>query len=647
MASSQVQQSAKEVPVPQGIQEKIARAKRSIEEGSLTRHECYEFWKGNQYVDRSVDGYLVKQGTITGERPAHRPRKVRNLLKGLVEGKVSAACQRVPSYEINPTSTDAEDISAAMLATKVALYGYEKWGIRRVTRDVVTNAIVMDGGYAMPYWDSSVPPFIDDQGTGIGEVKVRTFNGNEVGWEPGVKFHESPWHVVMQGRLAEEIQAMPGFIPGDGPLQPDAQTFAPLNSGATKNDSKLVMVYEYLERPTPKFVNGRRIVIANDRLILPVEDYPCASYGFDGPVIHELVYTIDPVSDRGLGVVADGLDAQRTFNSAGNQQESWAQLALNPQIIGPPLAKEVTFTDEPGVYIPVVPINGMVPQWRDVPPMPPELSQMKEEARMDLFFMFSADDIPEGVESSKGIQAALEMSRMRWSSFLLDLAGWHAELMRHCLLLCQEHYTEPRLMAIRGRFGWEQIPDFRGADINNQVDVVVLPGSIEPRTRESILNKLNWIAQTFPGYLSPEAAMAALEGGTGEKLIESYELDVARANMMLQKILAGPDVLFAEPLTDPTRPPSWAPRPFDNVAVHMAIFADFMKTPEFDRSPPEAQEATRLYYDGCEYLKDFAEARKIEAQNQMAMEMGAQNAARQPGPKPVPSTSTEGPGGAD
>jgi hypothetical protein len=46
--------------------------------------------------------------------------------------------------------------------------------------------------------------------------------------------------------------------------------------------------------------------------------------------------------------------------------------------------------------------------------------------------------------------------------------------------------------------------------------------------------------------------MAAIEGGTGEKLIESYELDVARANLMLQKILAGPEVLFASRW--PTRP---------------------------------------------------------------------------------------------
>jgi hypothetical protein len=91
----------------------------------------------------------------------------------------------------------------------------------------------------------------------------------------------------------------------------------------------------------------------------------------------------------------------------------------------------------------------------------------------------------------------------------------------------------------------------------------------------------------FPGFVSPEAAMAAINGGTGEKLIESYELDVARANLILQKILAGPEVLFAEPIVDPTQPPSWAPRPFDNVGVHMHVFGDYMKTPDYDMQPPK------------------------------------------------------------
>ncbi|MCE3277788.1 MAG: hypothetical protein K0R13_3643, partial [Propionibacteriaceae bacterium] len=516
---------AKPIEAPREVTERIERAKAQIREGQNQRNECLSFWRGDQYVDRTGDGYLVKTGTVVGEKPSHRPRTTRNLIHPLVEGKISAATQRIPAYDNTPTTTDPEDISAARLSTKVALYGFHKWLFRRTAKKVVTSALVMDGGFAMPYWDATVGPYLEN-GMGVGDVKVRTFTGNEVGWEQGVDFFESKWHVIVQARSIDEVMAMPGFIRDDKhPLQPDAASFETLGSGSAKPaSSNLVMVTEYLERPSAKYEQGRRLVIANTRVILPEEPYPCATYGYDGLALHPLTFTIDPDGDRDRGMVVHMLDAQRTYNRATNQQIAWAQLALNPQIIGPPMANKVKFTDEPGAYYTVIPINGMVPQWRDVPPIPPELSQMKEEALRDMQVIAAADELPEGVESAKAITASVEQSRQRWQSFLMDLVDWHSSLMRHCLQLVQHYYTEPRLISIRGRHGWENIEDFRGADLRDQIDVRVLPGSIEPRTREGVERRVQWIVQTFPGHVSPEAAMAAIDGGIGEKLIEGYEL---------------------------------------------------------------------------------------------------------------------------
>jgi hypothetical protein len=87
-----------------------------------------------------------------------------------------------------------------------------------------------------------------------------------------------------------------------------------------------------------------------------VETYPCVELnGYDVPCLHQLAYTVDPEADRDRGMVVHMLDAQRTYNNATNQQISWAQLALNPQIIGPPMANKIKFTDEPGAYYPVDP----------------------------------------------------------------------------------------------------------------------------------------------------------------------------------------------------------------------------------------------------------------------------------------------------
>lgn len=620
---------------PKDVYERVERGKAHIRDNAPIRNECLAFWRGKQYVDRTTDGYLVERGTIAPDRPAHRPRTVRNIIHGLVEAKVSAATQRVPSYEVSPSTTDPEDVSAARLSEKVALFGFDKWGIRRHTVKVVTNAIVQDGGFAMPIWDQTVPPYISADGLGMGEVKILTFSGNEVGWEPGLDFEESPWHVIQQARLVDEVEATPGFIKGKERLTPDAQSHEILNTGNRSQIQKLVMVTEYLERPSAKQRKGRRIVIANDRMILPEESYPCAVYGYDaGPCLHQISYTVDPEQDRDRGLVWHLLDAQRTYNNATNQQIAWAQLALNPQIIGPPLANKVKFTDEPGAYYEVIPINGMTPQWRDVPPIPPELSQMKGEAKEDMKEIAASNDVPTQVESGKAIQAVIEKDQIRWQAFIAEVAEFHSSLMRHCLTLVQAYYNEPRLLKIKGRFGPELVQDFKGADLRDQIDIRVLPQSIEPRTQQFIEARV--LAYADRGWISPEAAMAAIAGGTAEKLIESYELDVSRANTIIQKIKAGPEVLFSEPMVDPTQPPSWAPRKFDNIPVHKSIFEDWMKTQEYDSSEPGIQEAARLYYEACEFIEAQKAMQAAQQQTMMAEQLGMANAARPQGPKEMP-----------
>jgi hypothetical protein len=51
-------------------------------------------------------------------------------------------------------------------------------------------------------------------------------------------------------------------------------------------------------------------------------------------------------------------------------------------------------------------------------------------------------------------------------------------------MLVQRYYTEDRAGFHPGPLRLGAIEDFKGADIRGQVDVTVLPGSIEPRTRD-------------------------------------------------------------------------------------------------------------------------------------------------------------------
>src|SRR2546423_6407411 len=91
---------------PEDVQKRIKRGRTRMMQGAAKRNECLRFWRGDQYVFVNSENYLVKQGTVTNPdgsgKPRHRVRTTRNLLIDVVAHEVSAATQRVPSYEISP-----------------------------------------------------------------------------------------------------------------------------------------------------------------------------------------------------------------------------------------------------------------------------------------------------------------------------------------------------------------------------------------------------------------------------------------------------------------------------------------------------------------------------------------------------------------
>jgi len=636
------------VKPPKEVQERIERGRKRLEELAPKRNECVEFWRGNQYVHVVNENVLVAQPTAVSTnlrqgKPPHRKRLTRNLIADVVAQERSSATQRVPSYEINPTTTDPEDISAAKVAEKVALFGYDRWGVRQVTADVVQHAVVEEEGFAWPYWDTSKGRIVDAaQGICEGEVAIRVFSGRQVGWEPGCRFEESSWHFVQYVSPLDTLKGAPGFV--DGELKADANTDPVAGKG--KKGSKQVMVTEYLERPTPQNRKGRRLKIANGRLIAAEEAYPCWEYGTDELALHKLAYWTDPDSDRDMGLVRHLLDAQRTFNMAVNKISEWVDLALNPQcfVIGN-VPDDFQLTDEPGKAYQLWGSNARV-DWRPVPPVPQELFQVKNEARADMGRLAAQNDIPNQVDTAQGLQILLERDDRRRAEFVSNLADFHSKLMRHCILLVQKHYTEDRLLQIRGRFGWEFIKDFRGAQIRNQIDVKVAPGSIQPRTRAEIERRVMAFAQTFPGWLTPEAAWAAINGGTAEQLVEDYELDVSWANHCIQ-LLRG--------LADMSTLPEQIPRarPFDNHPVQVHVLQTWCKTQDFASQAPGVQEQTQLLIEQHQQLQAQDQAKAQAQQIQTAEQLGMANATKPssaqmpsvPGGVSPPGGTPEGPAG--
>lgn len=647
--------SAPSLAVPTDVLPRLERGRKQMLEDAPKRRLCMRFERGDTYWYVDGKNVLLSQNTVSNPdgsgKPPHRIRNKYNFIRPIVEDKVSASTQRVPGYEVNPTTTDASAWNAAKLASAVALYGYDQWRVRHATVKTVRYAIGGGGdGFALPYFDSTVGPFIalkDGSGyQGIGEVKILVLSGNEVYWEQGVDFYDSRWHAVERAMPIDEIKRLPGYI-NAGAINPDANT-SDVPTDQTGRDHMAMVTY-YFERPSAENPQGRKLTICNDRLACQEEPYPLVDTDgtvLDEPVPLRLSYTVDPDAGRDFGLTWQLIDAQRTIQDCWNKLLEWKNRCLNPQMRAPVGSLITPPDDQPGAVRYYRPISGQVPEWEQPPPVPEALFRMLAQMKEDMREMAAYEDVHADPNvAAKTVQQVINQSEARWQSFLGDLADWHSRLMRRCLLLVARHYTEPRLLTINGRSGPYLIPDFRGAHLMGQVNVTVAPGTLQYRSRQDTLNRLQWINQNFPGWLKPEQALAALDGGTAEKLVESYELDLARANKIIQKIRDGSVLDMPTQLDAETGEeiPTFMPRKDldDNLTVWRQVFADFAKTEEYDQLPPELQEVPKLILAGIQRLEFEAAQEQMARQNAMAEQQGMTNAAKPAQPKPLPDQPTQ------
>lgn len=688
--SEQDVQSAVPVAVPKRVERRLERGRKEMRKDAPKRRLCVRFERGDTYVWLDEKNLLQSQSTVTTAmglgKPRHRIRNKYNFIRPIVEEKVSAATARTPAYGVRPTTVDPNAWSAAKLAQKISQYGYDKWRFRSVRTRVIKLAIAGGGdGFALPYFDTDVGPFIqlpdvrhpefpDDPSMdvpggfqGVGEVKVKVFSGNEVYWEAGADFNESCFWATEQAMSKEDVQALPGYL--GGALSPDAST-SDIPTDQPTDD--MVLVTNYYERPCSDRPRGLRLQICNARVICPPEDYPLQDAKdnvLDEPLLHRLSYTVDPETDRDFGLVWQLIDAQRTLQDCWNKLLEWKNRTLNPQMLVPFNSVTIPRDDEPGAN--VVYKGTQAPTWETPPPVPQALFQMLDAMKADMQYMAAYQDIQADANvSSTTVNAVLSQSQARWGSFLADLAEFDSRLMRHCLLLVSRFYTEPRMINVQGYFGAETISNFRGADLLDQQMVTVSPESLQMMTTQDIQNRLNWLALTFPGFLTPEIALAMLDGGNMQQLENSYELDYGRITMIIQAIRDGSimtmptrtdDVMIQVPVTDPvtgvqqvdpatgmpmTQPkqvqvqnPIWMPmKDVDNLNVWKKMMGDFAKTGEYQQGGPEFQEPTKLIMSAIAKLEMEKAQEQAELQAAQAEQLGMANAGKPAGLKPMPST---------
>ena len=600
---------AKPVLMPPGVLKRVERMEAAMRPFEPGWQECLAVLDGEQYVEVFNDGKLDRLETREGgSKPRHRPRLTRNRYTPAIMAECSMVSARVPVYECTPANGDPKPTNAAQFGEKALLAQYDARDVKGLAIDVAQYALTVGAGFTWPYWNADVGEFIVGNAGEVlreGEIGIHVMHQGEVGWQAGMDFYDARYYMVRKAQPVDVITARKGYI-GPKDLAPNAMS-APHEARRGEEAKDLAYVYHYLERPSNDKPTGRWLMICQGQLIHEELSYPC---DYDEPVMQWVPYMKRRHRDRPMGLGELMLDIQRTYNRTINQIVAYKNLVLNPQVFAPVGSLRQQLDDTPGAVWEFRPINGMRPEWRDMPDLPVGLFKVLDQCIDDWREITGQTGLPAGVESGSGIQAINEREQSRRAVFIARMADWYARLGMAMLRLMQEHYTEERLLTLQGRFGVETLTDFRGSTLKGIAEVRVAPGSIEPRTRaaqQAIIMSL-----VDRGLVDPKKAIAALRSGTADSIIDGYELNKSKQHREIQTFIqAGAMKATALPMVDPL---------VDDHSVHLEELQMWMLTVDYERQP--------------EFVKQAAQA---QLTTMAAENLGMSNAGTPQAPKPMPS----------
>lgn len=602
------------------VRELIKRCEAALRPYEPKIHETLAFFDNEQYAEVFADGKLdfieTREG---GTKPRHRPRLTRNRYTPAILKECAGLAGRIPVYEVTAATGDPSQRGSAKLSEKALLAQYEARDVKGLALDTLQYAHITGAGFTWPYWDAGVGGFIEDPQTGkqlrTGEIGAWVLHAGEVMWQPGREFYDSRIHIVRKAQHVDDIMARPDYR-GPAQLKPNAMS-ATFEARRGEEARDLAMVYHVLERPSEQHPQGRWLQVCQNELIAEPRPYPRED---DVCALEWIPYIRRRHRQLPIGLGELMLDIQRTYNRTINQIVSYKNLVLVPQVFAPVGSMRKQLDDTPGAIWEYRPIGGQRPEWREMPDLPVGLFRVLDQCIADWQEITGQNSLPAGLESGSGVQAVNERDQERRAVMVSHLARYYSGLGKQFLYLMQKHYTEDRLLSYRGRFGIESIADFRGTKLHLG-EVRVAEGSVAPRTRAAqqaiIMNLVD------RGLVPHEKAIHALNAGTAEVLIDSYELDEAKQQEEIRQFIAMGTMEAEEmPMVDPM---------VDEHGVHVEVLRMWMKTPDFRSQPEMVQEAARAHL-GWHIQEQQVQAFQAQlASGNAAEQLGRENAARPQG----------------
>ena len=587
------------------------------------------FYLGYQWVQYNYD-YRGLTGVTS---PSWRVKHVSNFILPTIRIVKAKILRSEPIAHVLPRKKETASQDNAQLCTKAIHYQENRLEMFNMLHRLYDSVLILADGYFKPYfnpnagnrhyiWDwqfePNDKPMIDEQGTHLqtkegkllyhklnadgepmikiyhdGEIELDVVTPDEIYVDPfAIEHKDLKWIMQVKTRSLQEIKDNYGVT-----LKEEQHTLQPVgfeyqlgNLLGRKQDQRykgMCVVKEYWEAPSDLFPNGRVVTTANNQLLQYIEIPPCyrklnppfpfIKFGY--VTVPKRYYSSTPLNDarpiqRRYNKVMSRLIEHIDLMSAGKWMVD-SQSQIPKGYINGETGQVVHYLGRQGVREPHQAQMASIPNYVIV-----VLNMMKQ----DLQEIFGIHEVshgrtPKGVRSGTAIASLAEMDDTQLEPVLDNFKMGYAQTCKTLLYLMKDYYEDDRTISIVGKDHVEFISDFKGSDLDVDVDVIC---EIDSSLPDNKLVREQMVVERFKeNLISRKEARSALEI-EGED-IGKNRLDEGKAQLENEAMLKGIKCV---------------PESTENPLVHMRIHNEAMQAISFEQQAPEIKRMFQEHYVG-------------------------------------------------
>jgi len=618
-----------------------------------------EFYKGNQYSFWNKNwpggGRLETTGMDEGDKPRYKVRLVVADLQDSAMHYVAQLTKNRPIINGTPDSGSDRDLKAAQMGTSLWEYWWQDMALDAKLQSALLDAALSQGywhitwdrlagklmtfmvspdGQPLADWsdedldiyrdslrDQGIDPKQFERTVAVGDISVKPIPGENVLLDPSpMNYQDARYAIVIENIDVDELYARypatlragvePDAVPGPTAANPQGFT-----SQTDSDRSKTVRrVYHMYVRPGPAMPEGRYVcwiegpdmILEDGKWEFPFNELPLTKF----PGIER------PGSNLDIPRMTAARPLAKQLNRTLSQTIEHQNLTLKPQMLAPVGSLQDRLTNEPGRTLYFNPINGAVPQWREIPSLPSYVytNMDRIEAKLDRLFNrmpTQRDKLPARIDSAGGIDSIFESVADQLTPTIRRL---EAALVRGGMLmvkLAQKYYQEPRLLKIKGANGAVQVRKFLNADLAGGFSFNAEPLSGLPRTHAGKQMRIEFMLtnqlidqRTALRYLDTAdmtglmAKMQAAEEQayrTLEKLKKGQPLNISAYQQAIAALQQGVNPQTGQPLQSPDEAQQIVlqamvqPQMHEDPQVHIDVLTQYMSSVEYEKLDPQLQ----------------------------------------------------------